>query len=118
MKRGLSTPLLLVPLALALALAVPALGATPISPQEKKLIPAAKKEGSVAVLQTSFQSETMQRLGAAFVKHYGLGSGFKVVNIQKGTGPTVAQARQEIRAGKFTFDIVTVASAGFFARGP
>ncbi|OGL63913.1 MAG: hypothetical protein A3I72_14055 [Candidatus Tectomicrobia bacterium RIFCSPLOWO2_02_FULL_70_19] len=102
-------------LSLAALAAAPASGATPIAPQEKKLVPLAKKEGSVVFLQTSFNNETMQKLGAAFVKRYGLGSGFKVVPIQKGTGPTVSQARQEIKAGKFTFDIVSVASAGFFA---
>ncbi|MBI4251013.1 MAG: ABC transporter substrate-binding protein [Candidatus Tectomicrobia bacterium] len=115
MKRGPIIPLLSAPLVLALALAAPAGGATPITPQEKKLIPAVKKEGSVVFLQTSFNDQTTQKLGAVLAKRYGLGEGFKLVSVQKGTGPTVSQARQEIRAGKFTFDIVTVASAGFFA---
>ncbi len=108
------TCLLSLPLGLLLALGAPAFGATEISPQEKKLIPLAKKEGSVVYLQTSFNNETMQKLGETFTKRYGLGSDFKVIPIQKGTGPTVSQARQEIRAGKFTFDAISVASAGFF----
>jgi iron(III) transport system substrate-binding protein len=107
-------PLLSASLALALALAAPALGATPVTPQEKKLIPLAKKEGSLTFLQTSFQDDTMRKLGDLFVKRYGLGDAFKVNTISKGTGPTVSQARQEIKAGKFSFDVVTVASAGFF----
>lgn len=116
MNRNLKTFLLGFPLALILAAAfvAPAFGATPITPQEKKLIPLAKKEGSVSFLQTSFNDPTIRRMSAAFIKHYGLGSGFKLASIQKGTGPTVSQARQEIRAGKFTFDVVAVASAGFF----
>jgi ABC-type Fe3+ transport system substrate-binding protein len=116
MKRNLNTCFLSIPLVfiLAAAFAAPAFGATEITPQEKKLIPLAKKEGAVSVLQTSFKNETMQLLAKEFVKRYGLGSGFKLNSIVKGTGPTVSMARQEIRAGKFTFDTVSVASAGFF----
>ncbi len=116
MKRNLKTCIYCIPLVFILAAAFvgPAFGATEITPQEKKLIPLAKKEGSVSFLQTSFNDSTIRRMSAAFIKHYGLGSGFKLASIQKGTGPTVSQARQEIRAGKFTFDVVAVASAGFF----
>ena len=116
MKRNLTTGLCCIPLAVVLAAAfvAPASGMTPISPQEKKLIPLAKKEGAVTFLQTSFNNPTIRRMRAAFIKHYDLGSGFKLNSIQKGTGPTVSQARQEIRANKFSFDAVAVASAGFF----
>ncbi len=116
MKWNLKTCFYCIPLAIILATAfvAPAFGATEITPQEKKLIPLAKKEGAVTFLQTSFNNPTIRRMSAAFIKHYGLGSGFKLASIQKGTGPTVSQARQEIRAGKFSFDAVAVASAGFF----
>ena len=115
MKGNPSISVLSVPLALALALAAPAFGATEITPQEKKLVPAAKKEGQVIFLETSWKDDTMRRLGPAFIKHYNLGSAFKVTHILKGTGPTVSMARQEIKAGKYSFDIVSVASPGFFA---
>ncbi|MEK6710671.1 MAG: hypothetical protein AABZ64_08830, partial [Nitrospinota bacterium] len=106
---------LLVALAFLAASAAPALGATEITPQEQKLIPLAKKEGGVIFLETSWKDDTMRRLGPAFIKHYGLGGGFKVNHVLKGTGPTVSMARQEIKAGKFSFDVVSVASPGFFA---
>jgi ABC-type Fe3+ transport system substrate-binding protein len=106
---------LVLSLGLLLGFAASARGATEITPQEKALIPLAREEGAVTVLQTSFNNETMTRLREAFVQRYGLGSEFKVNSIQKGTGPTVSQARQEIRANRFTFDVIMVASAGFFA---
>ncbi len=70
-----------------------------ITPQEKKLIRAAK------------------RMGSSFIKRYGLGSDFKFKNIRKGTGATVAQVRQEIKAGKFTIDVHLVSAPGFFYAG-
>ena len=73
-----------------------------ITPQEKKLIPGAKAEGSVTLINPLFSDRTSKRIGAAFKKKYGLGDGFKVNMLRKGTGATVAQVRQEIKAGKFT----------------
>lgn len=86
-----------------------------LTPQEKSLIEAAKKEGAVTVLNPLFADRTGQRLGEAFIKKYSLGSGFQFNNLRKGTGQTVAQVRQEIMAGKFTVDILTVSSPGFFS---
>jgi iron(III) transport system substrate-binding protein len=104
------------PIVLLLAFVSLASAATEITPQEKKLIPLAKKEGSVVFLETgSFGDETVRRLAAAMKKHYGLGDAFKVSNIIKGTGATVAVARQEIKAGRFSFDLIAVPSPGFFA---
>ncbi|MBT4095861.1 MAG: hypothetical protein HOE85_18015, partial [Nitrospinaceae bacterium] len=73
-----------------------------LSPQEQKLARAAKKEGGVIIINPLFSNRTAKRMGPAFIKRYGLGSGFKFSNIRKGTGATVATVRQEIKAGKFT----------------
>src|SRR3546814_893263 len=86
-----------------------------ITPQEKALIEAAKEEGSVTLLHAIFADGTQQSLAKAFVERYGLGDDFDVNFLRKGTGPTVAQVRQEIKAGKFTVDAVLVHNPGFFA---
>ncbi|MEK6711125.1 MAG: ABC transporter substrate-binding protein [Nitrospinota bacterium] len=104
-----------IPIFLLLAFVLPALAATEITPQEKKLIPLAKKEGGAVYMGGTFKDEAIRRLDAGMKKHYGLGDAFKLSSIFKGTGPTVSQARQEIRAGKFSFDVVAVASPGFYA---
>ncbi|MDH3315547.1 MAG: ABC transporter substrate-binding protein [Betaproteobacteria bacterium] len=100
-------------LGLALSLAAVA-GATELTPQEKKLIPLAKQEGSLVSLISLFQDRTARDLEKAFIKRYGLGEDFKYVNIRKGTGPSVSMARQEIKANRITFDVIMVAGAGFF----
>ncbi len=85
-----------------------------VTPQEKKLIRAAKKEGGVVIINPLFADRTAKRMKASFVKRYDLGSGFKFRNIRKGTGSTVATVRQEIKAGKFTIDVHMVSAPGFF----
>ena len=89
--------------------------AADITPQEKKLVAAAKAEGAVTLINPLFSDRTGRRLGEAFVKRYGLGSDFKFSNLRKGTGATVSQVRQEIKAGKFTVDVILVSAPGFFA---
>jgi ABC-type Fe3+ transport system substrate-binding protein len=84
-----------------------AASAVELTPQEKALIPAAKKEAV-------FADRTAVLLGEGFVKRYDLGPDFKFNNLRKGTGATVAQTRQEIQAGKFTTDILMVSAPGFF----
>jgi iron(III) transport system substrate-binding protein len=101
-------------LSVALSLAATA-GADDLTPQEKALIPLAKAEGAVITMSSLFQDKTARALEAAFRKRYGLGDDFKYTNIRKGTGPTVSTARQEIKAGRITFDAIMVAGAGFFA---
>ncbi len=81
---------------------------------EKKLMGPAKAEGQVTVLNPLFAEETARALQAAFVKKYNLGPDFKVNNVRKGTGQVVAQARQEIQAGKITSDVVIVSAPAFF----
>ncbi|MEE9276429.1 MAG: extracellular solute-binding protein [bacterium] len=100
--------------ALMLASAPLASGAN-LTPQEEKLIRAAKKEGAVVIINPLFSERTAKRMGPAFIKRYGLGSGFKFRNLRKGTGSTVATVRQEIKAGKFTIDVHLVSAPGFFA---
>lgn len=85
-----------------------------LTPQEQKLIRNAKKEGAVTIINPSMQEGTAKLLGAAFRKRYGLGSSFKYNNLRKGTGATVSQVRQEIKAGKFTVDVHVVSAPAFF----
>lgn len=85
-----------------------------LTPQEQKLVAAAKKEGAVTVLNPIFADPTAEALGKAFVERYNLGPDFQFNNLRKGTGQTVSQVRQEIRAGKFTVDILMVSAPGFF----
>jgi len=101
--------------AAAASLCGPAAGhAAELTPQEQKLVAAAKQEGSVTILNPQFSDHTGQLLGAGFIKRYNLGPDFKFNNLRKGTGATVAQTRQEIQAGKHTADMLIVNAPGFF----
>jgi len=88
--------------------------AADLTPQEKKLVPLAKKEGAVTIINPQFSDDTANRLGPAFIKRYDLGADFKFNNLRKGTGQVVSQVRQEIQAGRFTVDVIAVSAAGFF----
>ena len=74
--------------------------ASPITPQEQKLIRAAKKEGAVTLLNPLFSDGTATKMGPAFIKRYGLGSDFKFQNVRKRTGDVIGTARAEMKAGK------------------
>ena len=89
-------------------------GAAELTPHEKKLAVAAKKEGAVTMIDASISDLTARDLEKGFKERYGLGPDFKFNTIRKGTGPTVAEARQEILANKHTIDVVLVAAPGFF----
>ena len=89
-------------------------GMDALTPQEKALVEAAKKEGEVTLINPIFQERTGDNITASFRKRYGLGDDFKFNNLRKGTGATVAQVRQEIQAGKFTVDAHLVSAPGFF----
>jgi len=89
--------------------------AADLTAHEKKLAEAAKKEGAVTIINPLFSDRTGQRMGEAFKKRYNLGDDFKFNNLRKGTGATVAQVRQEIKAGKFTVDVHLVSAPAFFA---
>ena len=88
--------------------------AADLTPQEEKLVAAARKEGAVTLINPLFSDITGQRLAEGFIKRYGLGADFKLNNLRKGTGATVAQVRQEIAAGKLTVDVHVVSAPGFF----
>jgi ABC-type Fe3+ transport system, periplasmic component len=100
--------------AIVLLAATAAAHAANLTPQEQKLVEAARAEGAVTVLNPQFSDWTGQHLGEGFIKKYNLGPNFKFHNLRKGTGATVAQTRQEIRAGKHTADILIVSAPGFF----
>ena len=101
---------------IAVALPLSALAAADdLTPQEKALIPLAKKEGAVISLISLFQDRTAKALEKAFRERYGLGDDFSYTNIRKGTGPSLSMARQEIKANRVTFDVIMTAGAGFFA---
>ena len=97
-----------------LSAAVLQAAAAEITPQERKLIPLAKKEGAVILLNTSITEFTANELGKAFVRHYGLGSDFKFHNLKKGTGAALSQVRQEFQANKSTADVLQVSAPDFF----
>ncbi len=84
------------------------------TPQEEKLIAAAKAEGEVSVLHPILGDHSFGLLSKGFIEFYKLGPNFKLNNLRKGSGQTVAQVRQEIQANKFTVDILIVNAAGFF----
>jgi ABC-type Fe3+ transport system substrate-binding protein len=88
--------------------------AAELTPHEKKLAAEARKEGSVTIVDSSISDLTTQDLQRTFIKRYDLGPNFKLNNLRKGTGATVAQARQEILADKHTIDIVMVSAPAFF----
>ena len=106
MKKSLTT--LSVSCALLIGGASVVMAGHHITPQEKKLIAGAKSEGSVTLITPVISDRTSKRLQKAFREYYGLGDGFKYNNLRKGTGSTVAQVRQEIKAGKFTVDAILV----------
>jgi len=89
--------------------------AADLMPQEQALIEAAKAEGSVTLIHPLFSDRTSQNLAEAFKARYGLGDGFEVNFLRKGTGATVSQVQQEIQAGTFTVDAIMVSAPGFFA---
>ena len=55
-----------------------------ISPQEQKLVRAAKKEGAVTIINPLFSDRTAKRMQRVFIKRYGLGNSFRLNNIRKG----------------------------------
>ncbi len=116
--RLFSAALLAAPFTLATLLTTTTgVRAADLTPHEKELAAAAKKEGAVTIINPIFSDRTAQRMSAAFIKRYNLGPDFKFNNLRKGTGATVAQVRQEIRANKFTVDVHLVSAPGFFDAG-
>jgi iron(III) transport system substrate-binding protein len=101
--------------AVALLGAATIANAAELNSQEKALIAGAKAEGQVTIIHPLFSDRTATRMGKAFKARYGLGDKFKFNSLRKGTGATVSQVRQEIKAGKHTADLILVSAPGFFA---
>jgi iron(III) transport system substrate-binding protein len=84
------------------------------APDEKarleKLIEGARQEGALSYLDTVLQPSTNDDLVAAFRKHYGLPSSFKVNYALTTTGNLVTRVEQEIGADRVTTDVVAIAS--------
>jgi iron(III) transport system substrate-binding protein len=102
-------------LALGMTFATRAWSADDLNAQERKLMPLAKQEGAVTIINPLFSDETARRLAEGFKKRYNLGDIFQFNNLRKGTGATVSQVRQEIQAGRFTVDVHMVSAPAFFA---
>jgi ABC-type Fe3+ transport system substrate-binding protein len=79
-----------------------------------KLIEAAKKDGEVHFLDALVTAKTSAALERAFKKKYGLPDGFKFNHTLRGTGEVVATSQQEIKAGQYTSDVVSVSAPSFF----
>ena len=84
------------------------------APEERarleKMIEGAKQEGALSYLDTVLQPSTNDDLVAAFRKHYGLPSSFKVNYALATTGNLVTRVEQEIGADRVTTDVVAIAS--------
>jgi len=79
-----------------------------------RMVELAKAEGEVHYQDAIVLPSTHEALAAAFKKKYNLPASFKVTHTLRRTGEVVATATQEIKAGKFTVDIVWVGFPDFF----
>jgi iron(III) transport system substrate-binding protein len=79
-----------------------------------RLVELAKAEGEVHYQDAIVLPSTHEALAVAFRKRYGLPPSFKVTHTLRRTGEVVATATQEIKARKFTMDIVWVGVPPFF----
>lgn len=76
----------------------------------KGLIEQAKKEGAVNYIDGLITPPTHDILAAAFKKHYGLPDSFKVGNTYGAPVTIITRLTQEMRANRYTMDVVAVAS--------
>jgi iron(III) transport system substrate-binding protein len=76
----------------------------------KGLIEQAKKEGAVSYIDGLITPGTHDALSAAFKKHYGLPDSFKVGNTYGAPVTIITRMTQEMRADRYTLDVVGVAS--------
>jgi len=90
----------------------PALAAASSTERDRlaPLIEGAKREGRVTYWDTVIQPETHDELQAAFKRHYGLPSAFRVNYTLTGTGALVTRIEQELTADRVTIDIAAIAS--------
>ncbi len=96
--------------------AAAALGPRPSAAGEDpaRMLEPAKAEGEVHYQDAIVLPATHEALASAFRKKYGLPASFKVTHTLRRTGEVVATATQEIKARKFTVDIVWVGVPPFF----
>lgn len=108
---GLAVAALLVP-QMALAQEPPALAKATGAEKEriKGLIEQAKKEGAVSYIDGLITPGTHDKLSAAFKKYYGLPDAFKVGNTYGAPVTIITRLNQEMRADRYTMDVVGVAS--------
>lgn len=108
--------LLAVGLGAALGIASPWPGAAAQTEAERvaQLVEAAVREGEVHYIDPVVTSKTQEALARAFRKKYGLPESFKVTATVRGTGEVVAAVQQEIKAGRYTVDVVRVPSPPLF----
>ncbi|MBN8906840.1 MAG: ABC transporter substrate-binding protein [Rhodospirillales bacterium] len=78
--------------------------------QLKSLIEQAKKEGGVAYIDGLITPGTHDLLSTAFRKYYGLPESFKVGNTYGAPVTIITRLNQEMRANRYTMDVVGVAS--------
>ncbi|HEY7678424.1 MAG TPA: extracellular solute-binding protein, partial [Candidatus Methylomirabilis sp.] len=79
-----------------------------------QLVEAAKREGEVHYIDPVVTPKTQEALARAFRRKYGLPESFKVTATVRGTGEVVAAVQQEIKAGRYTVDVVRVPSPPLF----
>src|SRR5712691_1492169 len=104
---------MMIPLALTLLFltwAAPALATDDLA----RMIQAAKAEGGVHYQDAIILPSTNAALAAAFRKKFGLPASFKVTHTLSRTGEIVAAATHEIKARRFSTDIVWVGVPPFF----
>jgi iron(III) transport system substrate-binding protein len=76
----------------------------------KSLIEEAKKEGAVSYIDGLITPRTHDLLSVAFKKYYGLPDSFKVGNTYGAPVTIITRMNQEMRADRYTIDVVGVAS--------
>jgi iron(III) transport system substrate-binding protein len=76
----------------------------------KSLIEQAKKEGAVNYIDGMITPPTHDLLSVAFKKHYWLPDSFKVGNTYGAPVTIITRLTQEMRANRYTMDVVSVAS--------
>ena len=79
-----------------------------------QVVEAAKREGEVHYIDPVVTPQTQEALARTFRKKYGLPESFKVRDTVRGTGEVVVAVQQEIKAGRYTVDVVRVPSPPLF----
>ena len=89
--------------------------AAAFTPEQQKIIEAAKKEGEVSWIDTIVVPPSADAIASEFKKYYGLPDSFKLNFQRLGTGPASTRIAQEVQSGTMTVDIFGAAAPTFFA---